>query len=295
VHLRKNLSSILRRKGDLAKDRAAISEALKLNPTEVANTSCLASMSARGRMNPLAPDEAVKELPWKYTRAAPAGNWMAADFNDSAWQQSPAPAGVFTNYPRTPKTSIKARSPLWLRRVISLSASPNKAVFVTVGKYHDARIFINGVLAAPTADWSDTDFILRCSPQAQATLHPGGNSIAVLCEDADRSAPIEVRLLEGGELNPNPVQFELERLLNEEPERADLYAARAGHFASRGEWQPAINSLTRSSELAAGNWQYRTSLALLRLVANDRAGYESGRSALLSDFAKSSVPKPHRK
>jgi tetratricopeptide (TPR) repeat protein len=170
--------------------------------------------------------------------------------------------------------------------VISLEASPTKAVFISVGKYHDARIYINGVLAVPTADWSDTELILRCSPQAQATLRPGRNSVAVHCEDADRSAPIEVRLLEGGELSPDPVEFEFERLLNEEPERADLYAARGGYFASRAEWQPAINSFIRASELEAMNWQFRASLAFLRLVANERPAYELGRSTLLADFAK---------
>jgi hypothetical protein len=170
--------------------------------------------------------------------------------------------------------------------VISLSKSPDEPVFISVGKYHDAQIFLNGVLVAPTADWSDTEFLLRCSPQAQATLHPGRNSIAVVCEDADRSAPIEVRLLKGNAPETDPVQFEFEHLLNEEPKRAELYAGRAAYCASRGEWQPAISAYTQASKLDAENWQYRASLALLRLVAHDLPGYESGRSELLKDFAK---------
>jgi tetratricopeptide (TPR) repeat protein len=170
---RKNLASILRRHGDATTNRTLGVEALGLSPQEWLTVDALAALSLRSRWTALSTTETSGALVWRYTSLEPAKDWTNPDFDDRGWTSTPPPVGAPTFHPRTPKAPVRGHTRVWLRREIHLDQLPRNRVVFLVGKYQDAKIYVNGVSAGPPLDWSDTECVVVCSSDAQATLRPG--------------------------------------------------------------------------------------------------------------------------
>src|SRR5207237_1113438 len=128
---------------------------------------------------------------------------------------------------------------------------PSGNLVFLISRNHDARVFLNGVQAAPAADWGDTEVLVPCSEVGRAALVKGRNVMAVKCEDADGGAPIEVGIGLTREEGAGRAQLikEFGALVEQEPQRAELYAGRAGAFARQGRWSQAIEDFAKANEL----------------------------------------------
>jgi hypothetical protein len=131
---------------------------------------------------------------WKYTTDRPADGWIKPSFNDSRWQSGVGGFGT----EGTPGSIVRTNwnSPdIYLRREIVV---PEGAGVETLQLYvhhdEDAKIYINGVLAAHitgfTADY-DTFEIL---PAAKKALKSGKNLLAVHCHQTTGGQYIDVGL-----------------------------------------------------------------------------------------------------
>ncbi|HVX61057.1 MAG TPA: glycoside hydrolase family 2 TIM barrel-domain containing protein, partial [Pirellulales bacterium] len=121
---------------------------------------------------------------WRYTLQAPAGEWSASDFDDSAWQN--APAGFGTKM--TPGAVVRTEwntPDIWIRRDFELPADAledRSQLVLSIHHDEDAEIYFNGVLAARLAAYTVDYTYATVSKQACAALHAGKNVIAVHCK-----------------------------------------------------------------------------------------------------------------
>lgn len=127
---------------------------------------------------PTARNEAVT---WRYTLAEPHAEWTRIDFDDSAWQEGPAPFGRHEpSIGREPRTEWTGES-IWLRRTFEWPADVSADAKLIAYFDEDPEFYLNGVLAACPEKWSTGYQHLEIAPAARATLRPGSNTLAVLC------------------------------------------------------------------------------------------------------------------
>jgi serine/threonine protein kinase/Flp pilus assembly protein TadD len=289
---RNNLATILRRRGVSLGDLTLFRESLRLNPTDPLTAEAFSSFLAQSSLTPVASERQGAPGAWRYIRTLPASDWQAADFPDAAWASAPAPSGSSTFLPRKPRTPITTHTNLWLRREFRLPELPTGKLLLRINRNQDAEVFLNGVRAAPVADWNDTTFLAPCSEAGQAALRPGRNLLAVHCQDADCGALIDLGVFTTSDPSIGRRQLleELNRLIQEEPQRAELYAGRASVLARLGRWNEAAEDLSRAVQLKPGEATYSYQLAPLLLETDDLAGYRQQRQAALNQFVKADNP-----
>ncbi len=114
---------------------------------------------------------------WRYTTERPAGNWRAADFDDSAWQEGPAGFGT----PKTPGAVVRTpwnTGEIWLRRTIELRVPLPPRAALRLHHDEDAQVYLNGDLVLSrsgyTTDYEAEEIDVRA-------LRPGRNVLAIHC------------------------------------------------------------------------------------------------------------------
>ncbi len=118
---------------------------------------------------------------WHFTLQPPATNWFAPGFNDSLWQIAPAPFGT-EEPPITRKPNTAWTSPdIWLRREFELPPGRFTGWSCILHHDEDTEVYLNGVLAAQVAGYNAAYDSFDIRPEAQATLKPGRNLVAVHC------------------------------------------------------------------------------------------------------------------
>ncbi len=133
---------------------------------------------------------------WRYTIFAPAADWTSANFSDEAWSTGLAPFGS------QPETQIWTRErgrtrwaddDIWLRHEFELAEIPSGQLSFRFKHDNAVDVYINGVLAAQMAGFSDY-MNAACSPEAAAALKPGSNVIAVHCFNDTGPSAVDVGL-----------------------------------------------------------------------------------------------------
>jgi tetratricopeptide (TPR) repeat protein len=291
IKARQSLAEILRRRGAKEGDPASLREALQLYPTDSLAADALACLLASASLTPIGAEPQSVSAPWRFTTNKPSSNWTAFEFSDADWQRVPVVYGASNYSPRSSRT-ITPGTNLWLRRTFELPNVPEGKLVFRLSRNHDAEIFINGIQAAAAADWTDADVLAPCSEAGRAALKPGANILAVHCQYADGGAPVEVGiyLTQDPSLGRTKLLEEFTRWIAGEPQRADLYAGRAGVLARQGRWAEAGADLSKATELNASeivNW-YGSAPVLLE--TGDLSGYDLLRQAALKRFAKPSAP-----
>jgi tetratricopeptide (TPR) repeat protein len=193
--------------------------------------------------------------------------------------------------PRSTRAVTPATN-LWLRRTFELPHVPAGKLAFRLSRNHDAEIFINGIRAAPAIDWTDADVLALCSEAGRSALKPGGNLLAVHCQDADGGAPIKVGiyLTQDPSLGRTRLLEEFTRWIARQPQRAELYAGRSSLLARQGRWAEAEADVAKATELNASEINNWYSSAPLLLQTGDFSGYDLLRSAALKRFAKPNEP-----
>jgi serine/threonine protein kinase len=285
VTCRTGLGMVLRRRAVATGDLATLRESFQMAPSDTLTADALATALAQPSLTPVAPEAQG----WRCLSSLPPTNWTAPDFPDAAWPFAAAVVGSPTYIQRTdrnPPPSLSLTN-LWLRREFTLPQVPPGILVFRINPNHDAQIFLNGVPAAPAADWRDSASFVPASEQGRAALKPGRNVLAVLSQDADGGGPIDVRLYmtQDRSLGRSQVIEELSQLIQQEPKRAFLYLGRSYAFAHLARWSEAAADMAKVVELLPSEDSACVQLAPLLIQTGDLAGYRRLRHDALQRFA----------
>ena len=126
---------------------------------------------------PTARDEAII---WSYTMTQPGADWFKADYDDSAWKRGPAGFGTRGTPGATVRTVWNTRD-IWIRRTFDLAALDLGYLHLLLHHDEDAKVYINGVLAAAATGFTTDYEPVALSQAGRAALRPGKNTLAVQC------------------------------------------------------------------------------------------------------------------
>src|SRR5688572_16276926 len=131
---------------------------------------------------------------WRYTTERPAAGWMKVGFNDRNWKHGPGGFGT----EGTPGAIVRTRwdtPEIYVRREITVPAGADPASLqLYVHHDEDAKIYLNGVLAADTHSFTADYDVIDMLPAARAALKPGKNLLAIHCRQTSGGQYIDVGL-----------------------------------------------------------------------------------------------------
>jgi tetratricopeptide (TPR) repeat protein len=251
----------------------------------------LASSLADATLAPIGADIRSESITWHYTITPPGPDWAAPDFHDGSWSSSAELLGVPTYFSRSDR-AVPALTNLWLRREFDMQDIPAGKLVLRINRDQDAEVYLNGVLAAPVADWSDAEVIIPCSAAGQAALKRGRNVLAVHCQDADGGTHIGVGIYvtQDPTLGRKQLIEEFDQMIKTEPQRAELYAGRANTQARLGQWREAVTDLGKAVELKPTSLINWYQLAALQLETGNLTGYEQSSRNALEKFSTPGDP-----
>ena len=280
------LAVVLRRQAAQTGDLALMRQALRLNPADPLTAEAMSCALAKSSLIPLATNSSAPR-DWRFATSFPPTNWMSADFAEQDWPTSSAVSGYPTCSPRSDRAVCRITN-VWARSRFEFPSAPAGRAVLLLHRNQDSELFVNGVAAGPLRDWADTETLWPVSDVAEATLQAGGNLLAVHAQDFDGGATIgaEMFLAADPQCGWRRLLEEFDGLLKDQPQRAELYAARANAEARLAQWQSAAASLTRAVELNADRevWWYQ--LGALLVTANDLPAYRRHCQAALEHFAR---------
>jgi hypothetical protein len=132
---------------------------------------------------------------WKYTTAAPPGNWFAPDFNDDTWMAGPGGFGVKNNH-FAPVGTAWQTPDIWLRRTFTLPSAAVTNPHLRIYHDDDAQVYLNGELIAEVPGSNASYAFVPLSAAARAALKPGTNTLAVHARQNRGGQFIDVGLVE---------------------------------------------------------------------------------------------------
>jgi hypothetical protein len=131
---------------------------------------------------------------WAFTTNAPASNWYATNFDDSAWARGLAGFGTAGTPGAVVRTTWNTPN-IWLRQKFALgSLTPIDRLKLIFYVYHDedCEIYINGVLAGSASGYATTYVILPMNAAGQNALVANStNLIAVHCHQTGGGQDID--------------------------------------------------------------------------------------------------------
>ncbi|TWT76829.1 hypothetical protein Pla123a_22520 [Posidoniimonas polymericola] len=140
---------------------------------------------------PTAADRGKQAPEWQYTFDRPRRGWFKPGFNASSWKTGAAGFGS-RGTPNARNNTNWTGGAIWIRREFDVDASKLKNLQLYVHYDEDARVYINGELAARLDGYSTDYELVPISPAAIATLKPTGNTLAVSCRNQNGGQYIDV-------------------------------------------------------------------------------------------------------
>jgi len=137
-----------------------------------------------------------KPIAWRYTFERPPGGWQQPDFDDSSWKEGPAGFGEKTTPGAVVRTEWKTPE-IWIRRQFELPEVSTENLLLLIHHDEDAEVYINGVLAARTTQFTTGYETIPIAPAALQTLkREGKHTFAVHCKQTKGGQYIDVGLVE---------------------------------------------------------------------------------------------------
>lgn len=134
---------------------------------------------------------------WKYRFAPPSGNWSSKDYDDSKWKSGEGGFGDGkTN--KFPTGTTWSGDGIWLRRTFELKEGNYSDLQLSIGRMQDAKVYINGVLAADLKGNGNGYEYVPISEEALKTIKPGLNVLAVSARQTVGSHYIDAGLIHIG-------------------------------------------------------------------------------------------------
>jgi hypothetical protein len=159
----------------------------------------------------LLPAADVKPADWRYTFAEPDGQWQKPDYDDSEWKLGKSgfgQAGI-------PHTGTLWNTPdIWIRRTFDMRKTEDRP-YLHMWHDEDAKVYINGVLAADVASHNDSYEILPISDEAMAALKPTGNVMAIHCRQTGGGQYIDAGIVSSN-MPPDELLADVTRIPSKE-------------------------------------------------------------------------------
>jgi hypothetical protein len=133
-------------------------------------------------------------IPWRYTTQKPADGWEQPGFNPESWSVGRAGFGSRDTANAVVNTEWRTAD-IWIRRDFDLPADLPPELYLFVHHDDDARIFLNGVLAAELPRWTTAYEEVGILPEARKALKPGKNVLAVHCHQTTGAQYIDAGLV----------------------------------------------------------------------------------------------------
>jgi hypothetical protein len=135
--------------------------------------------------------------PWRYTTAAPAGEWFKPEFDDSPWQQGNGGFGK-------PDTQhVRVGTPwetpdIWLRRSFEIADAPRNP-HLRIYHDEDAEVYFNGIRVASLPGANGGYAYIPFDANASGALHAGKNTLAIHVKQTRGGQFIDAGIIEVGE------------------------------------------------------------------------------------------------
>jgi hypothetical protein len=137
-----------------------------------------------------------------YTTVKPAGNWTAANFNDTTWKTGQGAFGTLSNYTESTAKTDWMEEYIWVRRTVELPAgSKDKELYFIYSNNDEAEFYINGVKISDVP-CCNKNAILKLSPEVVAALKEGENTIAAYCHNPITNGFLDFGILAAPKLEP---------------------------------------------------------------------------------------------
>ena len=128
----------------------------------------------------ISPTSQLQAVPWRFTTKQPAADWTQPTFDDDAWQQGPGGFGTTGTPGAVVHTEWKSAE-IWLRREFEWPADETARPVLMAHHDDDLDLYINGILANQSKDFTTEYEELDITPEAAASLKPGKNILSLHC------------------------------------------------------------------------------------------------------------------
>jgi Glycosyl hydrolases family 2, sugar binding domain/Glycosyl hydrolases family 2, TIM barrel domain/Glycosyl hydrolases family 2 len=128
----------------------------------------------------ISPTSQREGVPWRFTTEQPAVEWNQPKFDDTAWQQGLGGFGTAGTPGAVIQTEWKSAD-IWLRREFEWSADPTARPVLKGHHDDEVEIYLNGIPANHSGNFTTDYEELEITPQAAASLKPGKNVISLHC------------------------------------------------------------------------------------------------------------------
>ena len=142
-------------------------------------------------VKPIVPTAREQEFTWSYSTISPPEDWFQPTFDATGWKQGPGGFGTKSTPGATVRTDWDSGD-IWLRGEFTLPDLDPAKLLLLVHHDEDAEAYINGVLAAKLGGFTSTYEEVGISPEAQAVIKPGKNTVAVHCHQTSGGQYIDL-------------------------------------------------------------------------------------------------------
>ena len=134
-------------------------------------------------------------ITWRYTTRAPAKDWIAPEFDASAWKEGPGGFGTQGTPGTTVRTEWSAPD-IWLRREFTLPEGAWSDLQFLMHHDEDAEVYVDGVLATQVSGYVTNYETVRIKTKARQILKAGKHVFAVHCKQTGGGQYIDVGLVD---------------------------------------------------------------------------------------------------
>jgi hypothetical protein len=129
-------------------------------------------------------------LPYRFTTAKPAEDWLSAGFDDASWAEAKAPFGTI-NKPRTAWNTPD----LWLRRSFEWDGKPVSNAALVIFHDETTEVYVNGQKVWERSGFNNAYEIFNISEVLKKVLKPGRNQLAIHTNQTAGGQFIDLALL----------------------------------------------------------------------------------------------------
>ncbi len=144
----------------------------------------------------LLPTAETEARTWRYTTDAPAENWMAADFDASAWSEGPGGFGVEGTTGAIVGTTWDTPD-VWLRQSFEYLPMKFDMAFIRIHHDEDAEVYVNGVKVLEFKGYGTTYALAEATEALREALQAGENVLAIHCKHGEGGRFIDAGLVFG--------------------------------------------------------------------------------------------------
>lgn len=170
-------------------------DVIKMNAHRLAAANRRLYEAPPPRVETLVPTARQATRVWQYTTSAPAGDWMAPDFEPQGWAEGPGGFGT-TETPGAQVGTEWTSSDLWVRRTFTHERSPGENLHLWIHHDDAATVYLNGQEIADLEGWTSSYRFVALGPEARQAWRQGENTVAIHVQQDDGGQYLDAGFVE---------------------------------------------------------------------------------------------------